>query len=324
MSLRFDNESAARANRAVSAAGAHSAKKTKPVSRKPKKRRQRKAARPSLVKATARKPRGACSIIWDICCATTRAVCGWCAPRPHRLRYTVLAATGVLAVLVATGIARGEIDLSKLLGRQTQTGTPLLTVANGQLTNAGNAEANHVEVTRPRYRLLGTIAPGQSFEIPANDFAIQYEWNENDRTKRETKNFRVAGEEHINSGNARSVQSPSASQTGTDVLEGAVPEGLDAAYDPATHILTVTAPRPMEIRVDGFLLRPVARSEKDGTAYRYVEAGLLVLGQDLKAGSTTTFEVVFTRPQDFYSIPIYVREPGKTPVYLTLSVGTRS
>ena len=104
---------------------------------------------------------------------------------------------------------------------------------------------------------------------------------------------------------------------------GVIPRGLAASYDPATHLLSVSAAKPIDVRVDGFLLRPVARADKDGAQYRYAQANILVLGQDLKSGDSVTFEVVFTKPQDHYSIPIYVREPGKSATYLTVSLATQ-
>lgn len=269
-----------------------------------------------------------------------RTVCVWLFVRPFQsvvtvgktlfdspvpLRVTVLAGFAFIAAIISARMVAGEIDLTKLMpGAQQTDGRPIIVVQNGRLTNTGSGPALNLEVTKPRYRLLGTLAAGQNLDLPANDFAVQFEWNEGGRTQRATRSFdlrasalgateRVTG--RTDNGQASVAQSGSSTNA-------AAPEGITATYDPATHLLTIVAQKPVEVRVDGFLLRPVARTDQEGTQFRYVQANVLVLGQDLKQGDTLTFEVVFTKPQDFYSIPIYVREPGKPAAYFTVSVST--
>lgn len=243
--------------------------------------------------------------VWCKAVLFAKSVCG-----VPSLRATILAGVVFLAVVITATLAGSEIDLSKFMPGIAATGNrPLIVVVGHKLMNQGDAPALNVEVTRPRYLLVGTINAGEAVDVPANDFAIQYEWNDGDKLQRETKSFKI-GE----TSRQASIMPP--------IDSAVMPPGLTASYDPATHLLTVSAERPTEVRVDGFLLRPISRTEKDGADYRYAQANILVIGQDLKRGETTTFEVVFTKPQDFYSIPIYVREPGKPPVYLTVSLST--
>jgi hypothetical protein len=152
---------------------------------------------------------------------------------------------------------------------------------------------------------------------------VQFEWNEGGQVKRATRSFKVGDASTAGNGRVAGTTNTTATValTGASV-DALAPPKITATYDPATHLLTVSAQRPVEVRVDGFLLRPVSRTEKEGGHYRYVQANVLVLGQDIQQGDTVQFEVVFTKPQDFYSIPIYVREPGKPFVYFTVSVTT--
>lgn len=270
---------------------------------------------------------------WKSVCARTRSEqqTPTGTPRPatipaDRTRLSILAGAAFVGILVGSRVVLGEIDLNRLMpGATTSDGRPVIVVENGRLMNSGGAPALNLEVTRPRYRLVGTLAPGQGIEIPAPDFAVQFEWNEGNHVKRATRTFKVGGTSV--SGNARVAGAThaiaAAAQSGAfdDAL---VPSGITATYEPATHLLTVVARKPVEVRVDGFLLRPIARTDENGAQYRYVQANVLVLGQDLKQGDTVTFEVVFTKPQDYYSIPIYVREPGKPPAYFTVSVATQA
>lgn len=230
------------------------------------------------------------------------------------LRVTVIAAAVFLAIVIAASAAGSEIDLNRFLpGASTADGQPRIVVVDGRLVNQGAGPALNLEITRPQYRLIGTLAAGGGQPIPAPDFAVQYEWREGDRVHRETRAFKI-GQAPVPSRagvTATVISSPIDSAT--------LPPGLTATYDHATHLLTVSAAQPVEVRVDGFLLRPVSRTDKEGAQYRYAQANILVLGQDLKRGEEVTFEVVFIRPQDYYSIPIYVREPGRPPVYLTVS-----
>lgn len=242
-----------------------------------------------------------------------------------RTAATVTAAAILVSLVVGAGVVRGEIDLAKLAGLSHETLLPRIVVTGGKVVNVGDGPAANVEITRPRYKLIGTLEPGAGIEIPAPDFAIQYEWLEDGKTRRATRAFKVGAQDGApNNSNDNRVAGRSDHGTGraaeNTALSTDAPDGLTARYDPATHLLTVSAAQPMEIRVDGFLLRPVSRTAKDGTEYRYVQANILVLGQDLKEGDTVTFEVVFTRPQDFYSIPIYARVPGREPVYFVVSV----
>lgn len=240
------------------------------------------------------------------------------------LRITVLAAAVFFAIVIVASAAGSEIDLTKFLpGNTATTGRPQIVVVDGRLTNQGDGPALNLEVTRPRYQLIGTLAASEGTAIPASDFAVQYEWKEGDNTHRESKSFKIGN--GVVAGHT-GVTSPAPNQFTPSVAtldSGVIPRGLAACYDPATHLLTITADHPVEVRVDGFLLRPISRTDKDGAQYRYAQANLLVLGQDLKQGDTVTFEVVFTKPQDYYSIPLYVRELGKPATYLTVSVSTQ-
>lgn len=275
-----------------------------------------------------------CSIKWPFLSMLAPSVCvrailerGWALMRSsvdHRpsLRLTVLAGAAFLGILFCAGIVAGEIDLNRLMpGATSAEGRPVVVVQNGRLTNTGAGPALNLEVTRPRYRLIGTLAVGQSIELPGPDFAVQFEWTEGGRTQRATRSFKVGDAATATNGRVAGANNgvASAAQSGAPTAELA-PPGIAATYDPATHLLTVTAQKPVEVRVDGFLLRPISRTEKEGAQFRYVQANVLVLGQDIRQGDTVQFEVVFTQPQNYYSIPIYVREPGKPFVYFTVSV----
>jgi hypothetical protein len=267
-----------------------------------------------------------------------RTVCVWLFVRPLQavvalgktlfaspvpMRATMLAGFAFIAAVISTHMVAGEIDLTKLLpGAQQTDGRPVIVVRNGRLANTGTGPAMNLEVTSPRYRLLGTLAAGQDMDLPANDFSVRFEWSEGSQVKRATRSFKVGAP-----GNTRVAGAvlgvADVAQAGASAAASA-PQGMTATYDPVTHLLTIAARKPVEVRVDGFLLRPVARTDKDGAQFRYVQANVLVLGQDLKQGETVTFEVVFTKPQDFYSIPIYIREPGQPAAYFTVSVSTGS
>ena len=261
-----------------------------------------------------------------------KSVCVWTAKLTRAatsappIRVTVIAATIFLAAIITAHVARSEIDLTTLMpGASQNNGRPLIVVQNGKLTNAGDVPAINLEVTKPRYRLIGTLAPNQTIELPADNFSVQFEWIEDGQTKRATRSFQGAGTSGTVGGSERVAGTThgvaAVAQSGASTAEPA-PPGIAATYNPATHLLTVPSQKSVEVRVDGFLLRPVSRTDKEGTQYRYVQANVLVLGQDLRQGDTVTFEVVFTKPQDFYSIPIYVHEPGKPAAYFTVSVGT--
>lgn len=238
-------------------------------------------------------------------------VCGGPAPP---LRVTVIAAAVFLAIVIAASAAGSEIDLTRFLpGASAADGRPRIVVVEGRLVNQGEGPALNLEVTRPRYRLIGNLNAGAGQPIPGPDFSVQYEWREGDRVHRETRTFKTSQPSAPASTGRTAPLIPAPIDSAT------LPPGLTATYDHATHLLTVSAARPVEVRVDGFLLRPVSRTDKEGAQYRYAQANILVLGQDLKRGETVTFEVVFTRPQDYYSIPIYVREPDRPPAYLTVS-----
>jgi hypothetical protein len=246
------------------------------------------------------------------------------------LRVTILASTVFLAIVVTSSVVTSDIDLTKLMPGATGDGRPRIVVVDGRLVNQGEGPALNLEITRPRYRLVGTLAASDGIPNPSGDFAVQYEWRDGDKTQRETRAFktgndaRVAGRRDEAANHTATLAGSTLAPYNTD--SGTLPQGFAAGYDPATHLLTVTADRAIEVRVDGFLLRPISRTDKDGADYRFAQANVLVLGQDLKRGETTVFEVVFTKPQDFYSIPIYVREPGRPAAYLTVttSVGAHS
>jgi hypothetical protein len=236
-----------------------------------------------------------------------------------------------LAIVVTSSVVTSDIDLTKLMPGATGDGRPRIVVVDGRLVNQGEGPALNLEITRPRYRLVGTLAAGDGIPNPAGDFAVQYEWRDGDKTQRETRAFKTGNDERVAGTRAGTVPERNEAALHTATLAGSttvpydsgtLPQGLAASYDPATHLLTVTADRSIEVRVDGFLLRPISRTDKDGADYRFAQANILVLGQDLKRGETTVFEVVFTKPQDFYSIPIYVREPGRPAAYLTVTIGT--
>ncbi len=281
---------------------------------------------------------------WQAARASCRALCELLAHRASRvwavvrsfalgapsLRVTVLAASVLLAIVISSSVVTSEIDLTPLLPGAAPIGRPRLIVLNDKLLNQGDAPAENVEITRPRYRLVGTLSAGEAIPVPAADFAVQYEWNENDKVRRESRSFRTATETAPDRQSARQAASPPSAVShlapmrspydhGPDLDAGTAARALTATYDPATHTLTVSADRLVEVRVDGFLLRPISRTDKEGGEYRFAQANILVLGQDLKRGETTVFEVVFTRPQDFYSIPIYVREPGGPASYFTVT-----
>lgn len=259
----------------------------------------------------------------------------WAVVRPFALvapslRVTVLASSLLLAIVISASVVTSEIDLTPLLPGAAPLGRPRLVVLNDKLLNQGDAPAQNVEITRPRYRLVGTLSAGEAIPVPSADFAVQYEWNENDKLRLETRSFRTATSAASDPRSARQTASPPSAtlhltptrspySQAPDPASGAAAMGLAATYDPATRLLTVTADRLVEVRVDGFLLRPISRTDRDGGEYRFSQANILVLGQDLKRGETTVFEVVFTRPQDFYSIPIYVREPGGPASYFTVT-----
>lgn len=269
--------------------------------------------------------------VWKFAIRTIRTSCVvlsnlfsrvWAPPQP--LRTTILASTIFLAVIITTTVVAGDIDLSKFMPGTEMNGRPHIIVIDGRLVNQGDGPAINLEVTRPAYRLVGMLAVGDGFANPANDFAVQYEWREGDKVHRETRAFKT-GQERV-AGNRTSADHTALHAVSIMAPHdsGTLPQGLAASYDPVTHLLTVSADRPIEVRVDGFLLRPVSRTDKEGAEYRYAQANVLILGQDLKRGETTVFEVVFIKPQDFYSIPIYVREPGKPAVYLTVSTSLRA
>jgi hypothetical protein len=67
-----------------------------------------------------------------------------------------------LAILFcAKEFAFGEIDLTKLMSETASAeGRPIIVVQNGRLTNTGVGPALNLEVTRPRYRLIGTLPAG--------------------------------------------------------------------------------------------------------------------------------------------------------------------
>lgn len=277
------------------------------------------------------------SLIWGFLCLLAKSVCvrvirplatvcRWTFASPVPLRVTVLAGFVLLACVFSARVVNSEIDLTKLMSAAAQdTGQPRIVVQNGRLMNAGDGPARNLEFTKPSYRLIGTLEPGEALAPPANAFSVQFEFTENGQTKRATRSFTLAGNERVAGQREKETDAP-----GTSILPATLeastsmhtPPGIAAEYDPATHLLTVTAQKAVEVRVDGFLLRPIARTDKDGGQYRYVQANVLVLGQDIRQGDTVQFEVVFTKPQDFYSIPIYVREPGKPASYFTVSVST--
>lgn len=261
---------------------------------------------------------------------SAKTVCGrpfWTSPTrsPNLapLRSTVIAGFAFLAIIFVARFATGEIDLTNLVpGSEPQDARPVIVVQDGRLTNTGNAAAHNLEVTKPRYRLIGTLSPNENLDLPANDFTVSFEWNENGKTERATRSFKTGPEEPAANGRVVGTTQASDAQSGASV-NAIAPQGITATYDPATHLLTVSAEKSVEVHVDGFLLRPIARTDKEGAQYRYVQANVLVLGQDIQQGETVAFEVVFTKPQDFYSIPIYIREPGKPAAYFTVSVSTR-
>jgi hypothetical protein len=255
-----------------------------------------------------------------------KSTCRWIFSSAVPLRATVIAGFVLIACVLSARVVSGEIDLSRLMpGAAPDAGRPRIVLQGGKLLNAGDAPAFNLEFTRPNYRLAGTLAPSEAIDAPSSTFAVQYEYRENNQTKRATRSFTLGGAERVAGQRENEATAP-----GTGIMPATLeasasthtPPGIAAEYDPATHLLTVTAQKPVEVRVDGFLLRPIARTDKDGAQYRYVQANVLVLGQDIQQGDTVQFEVVFTKPQDFYSIPIYVREPGKPASYFTVSVST--
>lgn len=252
--------------------------------------------------------------------AWERSADAWWEQISTRLRWntigTVVAVVGVVVAVVgvASLVSHAEIDLTRLspTGEQIGSGTPRLILEGGRVSNTGNATARNVEIVRPRYNSIGNVSPGEGFTAPSRNFSVRYEWGSLAQPRTEVKQFNV--EEERPAGGSTSAAKAEIEPTPP------VPDGLVATYDPATHLLTVTAGKPIEVRVDGFLLRPISKTSNEGEGYRYTPANILVLGQDLKEGQRVEFEVVFTKPQDYYSIPIYVREAGeKEWTYFTVS-----
>lgn len=264
-------------------------------------------------------PLAVCSVVGPDACIPDAWAEAWYGRLASLVRRNTIGVAAAVVVLVVAAVTlaeistRAEIDLTRLspTGETVGPVEPRFVLRAGRVVNDGSAPARNVEIVRPTYRLVGTVAAGDGFDAPTRNFSIRYEWTEArgaeaGRTKTEIRSFNV---EPPREPAGRQVAGRSTAAGRAVVLEPepAAPPGLTAEYDPVRHVLTVEAEKPVEVRVDGFLLRPVSRTEKDGAAYRYTPANVLVLGQDLKEGQRVEFEVVFTKPADFYSIPIYVR-----------------
>lgn len=252
---------------------------------------------------------------------------GWSADlaRVHasKLRLSVLAAAIVVAGIVAAGIARGEIDLTKLVpGFTASDGIPRLIVRDRSLTNIGTGPAQNVEILKPTYRLIGTIAAGSSVPVPGDDFAVRWEWTANNKTEDDNRLFHLADPVTTTPG-SRSKTEVMLESRGDPYL-GDVPSGMKATYDPVSHILEITADTCIEVKADGYLLRPTGRSTQLGSEYRFSQTNILVIGQDVDRGQSVRFEVVFVKPQEFYSLPLYVRTEGSAWTYFTVSVSSKS
>ena len=227
----------------------------------------------------------------------------------HPIARTALAAGAALAIAVLLAFAgESDIDIGRLVAGAS--GAPRVVVVHGEIANVGDGAAQNVEITAPSYRLIGNVAAGARVPAPAGDLTIRYEWEENGKVLHTQRIFRVP----------QTRDEPRGSRIAGEPSVPAAPPGVRASYDPATHMLTVESDRRIEVWSDGFLLRPVARTDRGGEEYRYVPSNTLVLGQSLVQGETVEMEVVFTRPQDYFSIPLYAREPGKPPAYFTVSV----
>lgn len=249
-------------------------------------------------------------------------------PAPDRGRYAVAAAIVFATIALVFSVrssTTAEIDLRRL-GTTSPEGTEraTLVIEAGRVWNRGEAVAENVEILAPRYRLVGTILPGESVEAPAETFRVRYEWPSRSGPRTETKLFERPVRSDTAAPASRGGSAPSARPAPASSSPGetlpAVAAGLVAAYDPATHLLTIRAGRTLNVRADGFLLRPVRRTDENGIEYRYLPANVLVLGQNLGRGEAVAFEVVFTRPQDHYALPLYVWEDGGTPSYVEVGV----
>ncbi len=232
---------------------------------------------------------------------------------PRDWRTPLAIAVAVVAVVFALrSSTAAEIDLTRLGERAPEPSDRATVILDdGRLANVGTAPAENLEIVEPSYRFLGSVGPEEAVAAPVGRFRIRYEWRTRTGIQRESKVF----EDGVASTRSPRTQSPTATTP-------PAPEGVTATYDPASHMLTVRSAKPVSVRADGYLLRPVRRGGTEGIEYRYLPAHILVLGQNLQRGEAVTFEVVFTRAQDQYSIPLYIQEDGKEPVYVEVGIPT--